>query len=474
VYYLLLIIPFLIILVIVIKTIKFKPNDFPEMKRNHEIDEKRVVESLSKMLQFKTISNRDPKLEDENEFLKFREFIKERYKNIMSVASYSEHHRGMLFKIKGLSDESPVVLMSHYDVVPVNGTWIEDPFSGRINETTVYGRGAIDTKSSLNSVMESVEFLLANGKQFKNDLYLAFSGDEEISGESAVRIKDYLKENNVKPALVLDEGGAVVSKMFPGVDKKAAVVGISEKGYLDIELIAKSKGGHASTPPKNTPLTELAKAVTKLNNHKSFKLKMTKPVRYLFNSLAPNSKSLMIKVLFANLWIFMPLVKVIAKLSGGEFLSMFKTTQAFTLAKGSDASNVLPSEAKIGINYRLRPFETSDMIVSRIKKIIKNEDIEVVIRSVSEATSISLVDEQFDLIKKAIKQTWPDVLVAPYLMVATTDSRHYHEISEHVYKFSPMDVSKADLAKIHGLDEDITIENVINGVNFYINLLEQL
>ncbi|MDX9691338.1 MAG: M20/M25/M40 family metallo-hydrolase [Acholeplasmataceae bacterium] len=473
-YYLLLVIPLILVVIILYRTFSFKPSGLPEMKKKHDIDEKRVVESLSKMIQFKTISYADKNLMDDSEFIKFRKFLKDRYPLIFGVAEYSEHFKGMLIKIKGESMESPTVFMSHYDVVPVNGTWQEDPFSGRINEKTVYGRGTLDTKSSLNAVMESVEFALSRNKVFKNDLYLAFGGDEETYGVSASTIVKYFKEHDIKPAFVLDEGGAIVSKMFPGVDQKAAVVGIAEKGFLNLKLVAKSTGGHASTPPKDTPLTDLSKAVTKLNNHPSFRLKLTPPVKSLFEHLAPHSKSFMIKMLFSNLWIFSPLVKLIAKLSGGEFLSLFKTTQAFTMSKGSEAINVLPSRAEMGVNYRLRPFESSTDVVKRVEKIIHNKNISVEVVEVSEATSVSLIDDQYKIIEKAIKQTWPEVIPSPYLMIATSDSRHYHSICDHVYKFSPMDVSKADLAKIHGLDEDISIENVINGVNFYLNIIDQL
>jgi len=471
--YLLLIIP-VVLIVIIYRTVTYRSNAFPEMKKVHEIDERRVVESLSKMIAFPTVSYADPKKENLEAFHLFRSFIRERYPYIMEHASYEEIARGMLFKIPGLSSEQPVVLMSHYDVVPVQEGWKKDAFSGEINDTYVYGRGTLDTKSTLNAVMESVEYLLSKGKVFKSDLYLAFSGDEEIFGPSAPSIKDVLKARGIVPYLVLDEGGAIVSKMFPGVKEKAAVVGVAEKGFMNVKLTATSKGGHASTPPKHSPVTDLAKAINKLNNHPSFRLKMTKPVKQLFDTLAPHSSSFGIKMLFANRWLFMPLIKMIAKLSGGEFLSMFKTTQAFTLAEGSQAINVLPSSATIGINYRLRPGDKSEVVLKRIQKIIKNKAIQVEAIAISEATPISCVDEAFAMIRKAINFTWPEVIVAPYLMVATTDSRHYHEISEHVYKFSPMDVSKADLAKIHGYDEDISIDNVIHGVNFYINLLEQL
>lgn len=243
---------------------------------------------------------------------------------------------------------------------------------------------------------------------------------------------------------------------------------------MNIKLTAKSFGGHASTPPKDSPLSILAKAILRLNNHPSFKLTLTEPVKALFDKLAPYSKSFIIRMLFSNLWLFLPLVKLIAKSSGGEFLSLFKTTQAFTMTKGSDAINVLPSEAYVGINYRLIPGETSEMIVKRIKKIISDDHIQVHITEVNEASTVSLRDEPYQLIEKSIKETWPDVIPAPYLMIATSDSRRYHAISNHVYKFSPMDVTKEDLAKIHGFDEDISKENVINGINFYLNLLEKI
>ena len=473
-YYLLFIIPVAVITLVIVRTMRFKPNDLPEMRKRHDIDETRVVESLSKMIQFKTISYADQSLIDDSQFKAFRDFLKVRYPLIFEKGEYSEHHKGVLIKLKGESDVSPTVLMSHYDVVPINGEWKEDPFSGRIDEHTVYGRGTLDTKSSLNAIMEAVEYSLSKERIFKNDLYLAFGGDEETFGVSASSIVNYFEEKGITPGLVLDEGGAIVSKMFPGVKQKAAVIGIAEKGFLNVKLVAKSKGGHASTPPKHTPLTNLSKAVVTLNNHPSFKLKLTPPVKALFKTIAPHSDSFFIKMLFANLWLFLPVVKLIAKSSGGEFLSLFKTTQAFTQAKGSEAINVLPSHAELGVNYRLRPFETSQDVITRVGKIIHKFDVSVEAIEVSEPTQVSLLDDRFECIKKAIKQTWPEVIPAPYLMIATTDSRHYHAISDHVYKFSPMDVSKADLAKIHGVDEDISIDNVIHGVQFYINLLEAL
>lgn len=460
--------------VVLYRTFRFKLTPLNYEKVEHAIDGKRIVESLSKMIQIPTVSYTDSAKTDQKAFTDFKNFLKNRYPKINSIAEYQELLTGVLFKIKGDSSEKPVVLMAHFDVVPVVGDWQDNPFSGKISDTHVYGRGTLDTKNSLNSIMEALEHHLNQGHSFRNDLYIAFSGEEEINGPTAPYIVNYFKENKIEPYLVLDEGGAIVSKMFPGVSNKCAVVGIAEKGFLNLKLVAHSKGGHASSPPSQTPLTELAEAILSLNNHPSFKLKLTPSVRALFNQLAPYSKSFPIRMLFANLWLFLPIVKWIAKKSGGEFLAMFKTTQAFTIAEGSEAYNVLPATASIGINYRLRPEETSDEVIKRIKNIIAHTQVDLEVISVFEPVEESLIDEGFALVEQSIYQTWPEVLVAPYLMVATSDSRHYHEICKRVYKFSPMDVSKADLAKIHGIDEDITIENVLNGVRFYLNLLDKL
>jgi carboxypeptidase PM20D1 len=464
----------ILICFIVIRALLFKPEQQSHVKTEHEIDEHHAYESLSKFIQFKTVSYEDPQLIDENSFENLRTYLFERYPEIVKKAEFSMHGKGMLFKIKGKTSLNPVILMSHYDVVPASDGWQDDPFSGKITDSTIYGRGALDTKHSLNAILESVHIMLIKGHSFQRDLYLSFGGDEETYGQSQIHIVNHLKEQGVNPYFVLDEGGAIVSDIFPGVKEKTAVIGIAEKGFLNVKLVAKSQGGHASTPPKQTPIVLLSKAVDKLNQHPSFKLRLTTPVKALFQKIAPYSKSFVIRLLFANLWLFLPLVKMIAKLSGGEFLSLFKTTQAFTMMKGSDAINVLPSEANISINYRLIPGETSNIIVERIKKIIKDPMIDVIVAEVNEASTISKMDEPFHLIEDAIKRTWPDVITAPYLMIATSDSRRYHQISDHVYKFSPMDVSNDDLAKIHGFDEDISKENVINGIHFYLNLLAQI
>jgi carboxypeptidase PM20D1 len=463
-----------IILIVIIRAVRFKPEPSSLHKAgNDKPDIKRITESMSKMLQFKTVSRINRDEVDLKAFTDFKKYIKSRYPAVVKASKISEHGQsGILFKIKGKSPEAPVVLMSHYDVVPADGEWEHPPFSGKVTKGRIWGRGALDNKHTLCGIMEACEYLLSNKHEFSNDLYLAFSGDEEIIGGSAEAIVDHLSKQKVKPAIVIDEGGAVVENVFPGVKKRCAVVGIAEKGYLSLELSAKSKGGHASAPPDDTPVTVLSEAVCRVNKSSAFKLKLTESVKLLFNNVAKHSESFAIKLIFANLWLFLPVVKLLAKKTGGEFLAMFKTTAAFTMMSGSRQINVLPPEAKVGINLRILTGETVESSVSAIEKKINDPRVETKVVYGHNPSSVSRVDEGFDRVKDAILKTWSDVVVAPYLMTACTDSRSYHKLCDNVYRFSPVHMTRDEIGTIHGNNESIEIDNLMDCVKFYINFIK--
>lgn len=472
------ILPIIILLVtvtVIIRACRFKPEPQPETEKiKDKPDTKRITESMSKMLQFKTISSVNKEEVDLKAFSDFIKYIKARYPKVVKASKISEHgESGILFKIKGKSSASPTVLMSHYDVVPADGEWTHPPFSGKVTKGRIWGRGALDNKHSLCGIMEACEYLLGNKHEFENDLYLAFAGDEEIIGGSADAIVEHLAKQKITPAIVIDEGGAVVENIFPGVKKRSAVISIAEKGYLSLELSATSKGGHASAPPDDTPVTILSEAVCRINKGKVFKLKLTDSVKMLFNTIARHSESFAIKIIFANLWLFLPVVKIIAKKSGGEFLAMFKTTAAFTMMSGSRQINVLPPEAKIGMNLRILTGETVETAVSAIEKKINDPRVETRVLYGHNPSTISKVDEGFDRLKDAILTIWDDAVVAPYLMAACTDSRSYHKICSHVYRFSPVQMTKDELGTIHGNNESISIENITNCVKFYISFLKR-
>ncbi len=438
------------------------------------VDGEKAVENLATLIRYKTVSNADFDKTDKEIFAAYREKLKELYPTVTAGSTYRlMGNTAMLFKIKGKSDAAPTVLMSHYDVVPVEDErWRHDPFGGEIIDGVLWGRGTLDTKITMVGIMESLENLLKGGFVPENDLYLAFGGDEEVAGISIPAVVDWMQEQGITPRLVLDEGGAVVDGVFPGVDKPIAVIGIGEKGMCEVEFTATSSGGHSSTPPVHTSLGKLAQTIVNIENH-PFKAQVTRPVEGMLEKVGPYTP-FGLRMILANLWLFKGLLAKLSLKLGGELNAMMRTTTAATMASGSKQANVLPNESKAKVNMRLLNNVTGRQALERLQSLCA-EDVTCRYTICQEASPYASTESAaWQKLEKAAGDTWTEAIVSPYLMIAGSDSRHFSRICRDVYKFSAMALTKEERGLIHNDNERIPVEKVGKTVEFFHRLIVQL
>lgn len=465
---------FVLAMIVIIRTLLFVPKETVNFSSESvDVNIDKAVNDLSQLVQCKTISDRNKDNENEAEFDKFKALLPKLFPTVHEKCSFEAvGDRGLLYKLNGRSSNAPTVLMSHFDVVSVNENgWDKDPFGGEIENGVLWGRGTLDTKATLNGAMQALEALLLEGFVPENDIYLAFSGNEEINGYGSPMIVDLFEKRGITPALVLDEGGAVVNNVFPGVTKPCALIGIAEKGMLNVEFSYSGNGGHSSSPKPHTPIGHLSKACVRVEAH-PFKFTVCDATKSMLNSIARHS-TFAYRMIFANLWLFGPVLSLIGKLSGGELNALIRTTCAFTQMEGSKGINVIPPEAHMRANLRLIPGETTESAHEYLTKTVNNDKVKVTILEGTNPSRTSLVGtEGWDKVVKAIKCTWENVLVSPYLMVACSDSRHWGRISDRVYRFSAMALTNEERATIHGNNEKIPISTIEKTVEFYLRLIK--
>ena len=464
----------LLVLTVLIRTLRFRP--LPKKEYAGEdvtFDKDAAVRAMQTLIRFKTISDLDPSKEDDAEFAALIEALPSLYPAVYEKATLTTFDgRGLLYHIKGTENGNPTVLMAHYDVVSVQESdWKHPPFCGDIIDGKLWGRGTLDTKITFHSALFATNTLLSEGFVPKNDLYLAFSGGEEVNGPGARNIVAYFEEKGIKPALVLDEGGAVVENFFPGVKRPCAMIGIAEKGMMNVRYTVSSGGGHASAPKPGSPLVRLSKACLKLEKH-PFPLHPNAAAMQMFDTVARES-SFLFRMIFANLWLFKGLLDLICRLSGGELNALLRTTVAFTQSEGSAGANVLPPKASLVSNMRLNPLDNVDDALAYLKKTVNDDKVDISLMIGENPSNISRTDvEGYDRLATAVGETWEGTMISPYLMVQCSDSRHWSKISDRVYRFSAMKLSGAERASIHGNNECIPIETIHKAAEFYIRLIK--
>lgn len=463
------------IAVVAVRTIRFRPKPQPEVTKEEIVfDRDAAVDSLAQLVRCKTVSYNDHSLEDEGEFQKLISLLPTLYPNVFAACTFRQlPDRALLFRWPGKQAGDPAVMMAHYDVVPVNEEkWDKPPFAGIIEDGILWGRGTLDTKVTFNGILSAANSLIGQGFRPEKDIYFAFSGGEEINGQGAPNIVAYFTEHGIHPAIVVDEGGAVVENVFPGVKQPCGLIGIAEKGMLNAQYRTLSAGGHASAPKPHTPVGVLAAACKRVEDH-PFKAHIDGPAAQMFDTLGRYSTPLY-RVIFANMWCFGWIIDTLGRKSGGEMNALVRTTVAFTQMEGSSARNVIPPEAKMVSNIRLNPADSVASALAYLKKTVNDPAVEITSLESFEPSPVSETGcDAWEKVAAAVANTWPGCIVSPYLMVQCSDSRHYRDLSNHVYRFSAMDLTAEERSTIHGNNERIRLETAAKAVEFYIRLMRQ-
>ena len=463
------------IFVVLIRTLTFKPKAIPEVSSEEiNFDKEKAVDDLARLVRCATVSRFGHVGEEEAEFEKLIALLPELYPNVYARCELiTFDNRGLVYKWEGKRHDNPSVYMAHFDVVPVNEEdWEKPPFDGVIENGVLWGRGTLDTKATFSGSLFAANHLIGEGFVPENDIYLAFSGCEEVNGLGAVHIVDYFEKNNINPAMVLDEGGAVVEGAFPGMKSACAVIGIAEKGMLNVEYRVKSNGGHASAPKPHTPVGVLSRACVRIEKN-PFKSHMTKPVEEMFDTLGRHS-SFVYKMIFANMWCFGWVIDMLGKKQGGDINALVRTTVAFTQMSGSSAVNVIPPEATMVSNLRLNPKDTMDSALEYLRKTVNDDEVELSVINGFNPSRISRTDcEGYERVVNAAASTWRGAIPTPYLMMQCSDSRHWGRISDKVYRFSAMDLTKEERGSIHGNNERIRFECLYKACEFFIRIMSK-
>ena len=435
-----------------------------------------AIAHMSRAIQIATVSPEDTTRIDSLHFNQFRVLLEAAYPLIHQqltrtvIKNYS-----YVYEWKG-ADTSlhPVILMGHYDVVPVEPSavklWTVPPFGGTIKDSIIWGRGAVDDKAAVISILEATENLLRNGFKPVRTILLCFGHNEESTGTGAIAIVDYLQKKGTRADLVIDEGGEITTGKMKDVKRPIAMIGVAEKGYVTFELTVQKPGGHSSKPAKETAIDILAAALYRLRSVQ-MPFHITEPVREFLHRVSGSSDDFLNRTALNNLWLFTPVVQnKLASTPEGE--AMLRTTIVPTILESGIRENVIPTNAKAIVNSRILTGETTREVQDFIKKTINDERVTIAIKGDFNTEPSPLTDinaPAFKMMEEAVYQTVDDVIPVPYTMLGASDSRNYRAISTGVVNFTPLINSKG----FHGIDERLPISDFRRSINFFSSIIKQ-
>lgn len=444
-----------------------------------QLDANAAAEHLAQALRYQTVSNADPAQFKADEFLKLHDYLAQTFPRTHAaltrevVAGYS-----LLYKWPGQDERlKPVLLMGHLDVVPVEpgteGAWAQPPFAGRIADGYVWGRGAMDDKAAVVGILEAVERLLSEGYQPHRTIYLAFGHDEELGGPvGAPALAALLDSRGVTPEYVLDEGGAITEGILKGVSRPVAVLGTGEKGFVSVELTVAGTGGHSSAPPPQTAVGILGAAVGRLEAEQ-MPAAVSGVTQQMLDTVGPEMNFLP-RVALANLWLTRPLlVRQLAATPATN--ALLRTTTAATVFEGGVKDNVLPAKARAVVNFRILPGDTVAGVLEHVRRTVNDARVKIEVlkgTTMSEPSPVSPTDAAgYRVVERTIRELFPATVVTPALVIGATDARHYAKLCPNIYRFAPALIRADDLARVHGTNERLSVENFAQFIKFYRQLI---
>ncbi len=433
---------------------------------------------LAEAIRIRTISHDDRSNFDAEAFLGFHRYLEDSFPRVHAVAERELiNDYSLVYRIDGRDRElKPALFMGHMDVVPVDPAtadqWSHDPFSGAIEDGVIWGRGAIDDKLTVMALMEAMEALLASGNVPARTVYFAFGHDEEVGGKDGARqAAAYFRDRGVSFEFVLDEGGAVTEGMISAVEAPVAVIGIAEKGYVNLHLTVAAAGGHSSQPPPHTAAGILAQAIVRVEDN---------PFPASLSAMEPNFAYIGhylpfgTRVALANTWLLGPLVES-TLLAEATTAASIRTTTAVTMLEGSSKSNILPTRAEAVVNFRILPGDSVASVQRHIERAIDDPRVSVRAEMANEPSPVSSTESfGFRLLERTIRGMDDSVLVAPYLVQGGTDAKHFVDLSDSVYRFVMFRANPTTMKRVHGIDEQIAIDEYTRAVGFYYALLSDL
>ena len=462
-----------LLLIAVIHTVLIKAPARMEYSPECTAEEyKAAKEKLGEMIRIPTVSKHEN--EDLSDFVRYRAKLKELFPLLHSTLDKTVLNGTLLYRWPGQDrTRNPILLMGHQDVVPATDKgWSVPAYSGAEKDGCLYGRGALDCKGTMYVEMQAVEELIREGFTPPCDVYLEYSINEETGGDGAAAAMRYLRDQGITLALVIDEGGAVIDQAVDGMDRPYAVIGITEKGYMDLKITARGKGGHSSTPPRHTPAARLFAFANEIERKRPFRKKLLPEVVEMFSRMAP-SFNFPMRLALGNIWLFKPLLMALMPLVSPFGEALMATTCCFTMMEGSQAANVIPKEPYLIANLRTSVHQGCAESLSVIKKYAAKYDLEVEVLLQRDASPISNIHSaEYAYVEKSVREHFPDIGITPYVIMGGTDCRHFHALTETALRFCPVRMTTAQNASCHTVDEHVTISSLAEGVRFFKKFLQ--